>query len=206
MRRRLKEYSIFVCLLKFSFFFLCGFSVQFLFLILSKNEIEYIITIVAIPVSILVILLAVYAVRQEIKSVMLLCLTICLAGLAYVVYKVYVIWNPKTRDLYHATNKTLSIFAAISIVLLITCCFMGFKCFFNFGKGLHQVFGYSNERGRFGLFKRRDNNQTQYSPTQSVLSTKNLLRDESYASFDDLPMKSTSNFSRKGYNDAGIID
>ena len=60
-----KEYQLFVLLLKIDLFFFVGFTVQFLVLVLNKDDSEFVLTIIAIPIAVLVLLLAVYAVLMK---------------------------------------------------------------------------------------------------------------------------------------------
>lgn len=92
--RRIKtmyaHYQIFLCLIKFSLFFWVGFSVQFIWLVLSSHDAEYYLTCAALPLSVLVLVEGHLAARYENKWMMSTFMGGCVAALVYFVYKVRV--------------------------------------------------------------------------------------------------------------------
>lgn len=89
--RRIKKmyasYQIFLCLVKFDLFFWVGFSVQFLWLVLSNNDWEYYVTWAALPLSVVLIVEGHLAARHENKWMMATFMSGCIGALVYFVYK-----------------------------------------------------------------------------------------------------------------------
>lgn len=81
-------YQIFECLLKFDIFFWAGFSVQWISLVLQNNDFEFYATIIALPLSILLLIEGHLAARHENRWMMYGFMTGCVAGVAYFSYKV----------------------------------------------------------------------------------------------------------------------
>ena len=77
-----------MCLLKFDYFFLMAFSVQLVLLVPSVSPLERVLTIIALPTTLLLLLIGYYGVRQEIKSVTFLFMLGLLSGSSYFIYKV----------------------------------------------------------------------------------------------------------------------
>jgi hypothetical protein len=68
MKRRYLTYQIYVALLKFDFFFTLGFTVQFVVIVTQRTDAEFALTIAAIPVTVVILLLAGYFTRRESKG------------------------------------------------------------------------------------------------------------------------------------------
>jgi len=66
MKTRYLTFQIYIALLKFDFFFFLGFTVQFV-VIVTKTNIEFALTLAAIPLTVVVLFLASYFVRRESK-------------------------------------------------------------------------------------------------------------------------------------------
>ena len=57
--------QIYIALLKFDFFFFLGFTVQFSVVVVKTGDTEFALTVAAVPVTILILLLAAYFTRKE---------------------------------------------------------------------------------------------------------------------------------------------
>ncbi len=108
--RRIKtmyaHYQIFLCLIKFDLFFWMGFSVQFIWLVLNKQDAEFYLTYAALPLSIIVLIEGHLAARYENKWMMLTFMAGCVAALVYFVYKVTSNWK---HDSIYVTDYASSL-------------------------------------------------------------------------------------------------
>lgn len=93
--RQLKKmyaiYQVYECLVKFDVFFWVGFSVQFIWLVLSDTkdtQVEYYITCAAIPFSLVLLVEGHLAARYENKWMMATFMLGCVGAMVYFVYKV----------------------------------------------------------------------------------------------------------------------
>lgn len=107
-----RAYQIYLVLIKIDLFFFVGFSIQFIYLTLARrtSDPEYWVTIFFLPVTILILMVAVYAVRHESRRWMTLFLTTMLAGVGYFIFKIVRMYKgPKAGD-FQGINKFLTLF------------------------------------------------------------------------------------------------
>ncbi|KAG9314632.1 hypothetical protein JVU11DRAFT_5437 [Chiua virens] len=137
--RRIKKmyasYQIFLCLIKFDLFFWIGFSVQFLWLVLSNTDWEYYVTWAALPLSVVLLIEGHLAARHENKWMMGTFMAGCIGALVYFIYKTYKLLKYRNTD-YAQVWHSLTTFSAIAIFLLLLTIIFAAIVMQNFGRGL----------------------------------------------------------------------
>lgn len=134
------EEQIYIALLKFDFFFFLGFTVQFVVVVREHtSDVEFALTIAAIPVTIAILLAAAWFTRRE--STLGMCSTIVLyfGAMAYFLFKLVRMYdtdNPARVADYEPARKSLTTFAVITLLLLIMTIINCAWCTANFNKGL----------------------------------------------------------------------
>ncbi|SPO20607.1 uncharacterized protein UTRI_00083 [Ustilago trichophora] len=129
-------YQLFIVFLKFAFFFGVGFTVIYLILVAETTDWEYGVTIAAVPIAVVSLFAAGFAVRREWSSLMVLSLFLMIAGLVYFAYKLTQVWLPATRDQYTFVHTTITFISGFAILSLGLTLINGFICLLNFHKGL----------------------------------------------------------------------
>lgn len=132
--------QIYIALLKFDFFFFLGFTVQFIVVVRDHTtDVEFYLTIVAIPLTIVILLMAGYFTRRESVAGMAVTIVLYFAALAYFLFKLvrmYDMANPQRVSDYLPARRSLTTFAVITIMLLLVTIANAAWCTHNFGKGL----------------------------------------------------------------------
>ncbi|KZP00752.1 hypothetical protein CALVIDRAFT_560084 [Calocera viscosa TUFC12733] len=138
--RRIKKiflhFQVFECLLKFDVYFWIGFSVQFIFLALDDSDIEFPLTIAALPISLLLLVEGHLAARFENRWLMASFMVGTLAACVYFAYKLVRILMERSEPSFMSVWKSLVGFSSACIALIILTFVMACIVFYNFGKGL----------------------------------------------------------------------
>lgn len=136
MRRRYLTYQVYIALLKFDFFFCLGFGIQFVVIVGGRNDIERWVTAAAMPVTIIIMLCAVWFTRRENMIGTVIVIAVYFGGLAYFCFKLYRMYQKEKQGPYLAARTELTIFAVLTIGLLVSTIIIACMCAHNYGQGL----------------------------------------------------------------------
>ncbi|KAF9963906.1 hypothetical protein BGZ70_007106 [Mortierella alpina] len=138
MKKMYRAYQIYLVLIKVDLFFFVGFSIQFIYLALTRRgqDPEYWLTIIVLPLTVLILFIAVYAVRHESRKWMATFLVAMLAGVVYFVFKVVRMYIGEKAPLYKGVNQFLTLFASLCLITILATIANATICYRNFGKGL----------------------------------------------------------------------
>ncbi|OQO11931.1 hypothetical protein B0A48_03658 [Cryoendolithus antarcticus] len=140
LKRRFLVFQVYITLLKLDFFFFLAFTVQFLVIVGgSFKDAEIILTIIAIPVTIIILWLAAVVTRRESYAGQACIIVIYFAAMAYFIFKLFRMYdnsNPEKVLEYYPARKSLTTFAVLTILLLVVTIVTAGLCTKNFNKGL----------------------------------------------------------------------
>ncbi|ORY96043.1 hypothetical protein BCR41DRAFT_314909 [Lobosporangium transversale] len=138
MKRMYRAYQIYLVLIKVDLFFFVGFSIQFIYLTLTRREAdpEYWLTIIVLPLTIVILYIAVYAVRHESRRWMSIFIVSMLCGVAYFMFKVVRMYIGDKKQNYVGIINFLTLFATLCLLTILTTIANAAVCYRNFGKGL----------------------------------------------------------------------
>jgi hypothetical protein len=142
--RRIKRmnatYQVYECLVKFDVFFWAGFSVQFIWLVLQRNDWEYYVTIAALPLSIVLLVEGHLAARYENKWMMATFMSGCVGAMVYFIYKLIKVVDQRENPQFKSVWKSLTAFSVLAVALLIATFVYSVLVLRNFGRGLKDAF------------------------------------------------------------------
>lgn len=94
------------------------------------------VTVAAIPVTILILVLAAYWTRRENAAGMVVTIFCFFGGLAYFIFKLARMYQASHETNYLPVRKSLTSFAVITIILIVLTIINASVCMANFNKGL----------------------------------------------------------------------
>ncbi|KAG9067252.1 hypothetical protein KI688_012034 [Linnemannia hyalina] len=138
IKKMYRAYQIYLVLIKVDLFFFVGFSIQFIYLTLTRrsNDPEYWLTIIILPVTIPILYIAIYAVRHESRKWMAVFFTTMLAGVVYFVYKIVRMYHGEKVPIYEGVVRFLTLFASLCLIAILLTIANAAVCYLNFGRGL----------------------------------------------------------------------
>lgn len=136
IKKMFAVYQIYQCIVKFDVFFWVGFFVQFTLLVLDRRSFEFYMTCAALPLSIVLLVEGHLAARYENKLMMTTFLSGCVGAMVYFCYKLVKVIIQKDTPQFTHLWESLTIFAVIAILLLVTTFVYAWMVFRNFGRGL----------------------------------------------------------------------
>jgi len=136
VRRLYMHYQILQCIMKFDVFFFAGFSIQLIWMVLQKTNVEYAVTVAALPASLVVLVAGHIGARYEHKPLMYAFMLSCAGGCGYFVFKLFRIVEQKHLPTILPVFKTLCAFAGISIFFFLATFTWSCIVLRNFGSGL----------------------------------------------------------------------
>jgi len=138
MKRRYLVYQIYIALLKFDFFLFVGFAVQFLVIVQGTATYETVLTSIALPIVIILLLLAGFSAQRENVIGTAVSLFFYAVAMAYFIFKLVRIYDSGgDRALqYRPAKRTLTTFAVMTIILLTVTIAVCIWTWTNYGRGL----------------------------------------------------------------------
>jgi len=97
-----------------------------------------VLTIAAIPITIIILLGAALATRRESLFGMIVTIVLYFCGMAYFIFKLTRMYQPGFQEAYKPVRKNLTSFAVITLLLIILTIINACVCAANFNKGLKQ--------------------------------------------------------------------
>lgn len=102
----------------------------------GTSDSEFYLTIAAIPITIVILLVAAYINRRESHVGQVFIIIIYFAAMAYFVFKLVRMYTPARQADYVAARSSLTTFAVLTLLLLVVTIGTATACMANFNKGL----------------------------------------------------------------------
>lgn len=100
------------------------------------SDAEFYLTIIAVPVTVVLLLLAAWFTQRESYFGQFCVICIYFAAMAYFVFKLVRMYTPPMDKFYLSARHSLTTFAVLTLLLLVVTIVVAIACMRNFNKGL----------------------------------------------------------------------
>ncbi|KAJ5516964.1 hypothetical protein N7527_008524 [Penicillium freii] len=136
MKRRYFVYQVYIALLKFDFFFVFGSQLQILLVVFQTQDFDFIINASVIPITIMTLVLSAQFCKREKTKSLILMMFFMLLILGFLVLILVRIHSPGESTDFSSFRVSLTLFAAVSALLMVLTVINSVMCIMNFNKGL----------------------------------------------------------------------
>ncbi|KAJ5827250.1 hypothetical protein N7447_004013 [Penicillium robsamsonii] len=136
MKRRYFTFQVYIALLKFDFFFVFGSQLQILLVVFQTADLDFILNAALIPLTIgTLVLSAQFCKREKTKSLILMMffMLIIMGCFGLTLYRIHA---PTESADFSSVRVSLTLFAALSFLLMVLTIVNAVVCMLNFNKGL----------------------------------------------------------------------
>ncbi|KAJ5494313.1 hypothetical protein N7463_010400 [Penicillium fimorum] len=136
MKRRYFTYQVYIALLKFDFFFVFGSQLQILLVVFQAADLDFILNAALIPLTIgTLVLSAQFCKREKTKSLILMMffMLIIIGCFGLTLHRIHA---PTESADFSSVRVSLTLFAALSLLLMVLTLVNSVMCILNFNKGL----------------------------------------------------------------------
>ncbi|OQE05338.1 hypothetical protein PENVUL_c025G07070 [Penicillium vulpinum] len=136
MKRRYFTYQVYIALLKFDFFFVFGSQLQMLLVVFQAEDLDFILNAALIPITIATLVLsAQFCKREKTKSLILMMffMLIIMGCFGLTLHRIH---SPTESTDFSSVRVSLTLFAVVSLLLMLITNINCVMCILNFNKGL----------------------------------------------------------------------
>ncbi|OQE37935.1 hypothetical protein PENCOP_c009G06169 [Penicillium coprophilum] len=136
MKRRYFTYQVYIALLKFDFFFVFGSQLQILLVVFQAEDVDFILNAALIPITIATLTLSAQFCKREKTKSLVLMMFFMLSIMGCFGITLFRIHSPAESADFSSVRVSLTLFAAISLLLMALTIVNAVMCILNFKKGL----------------------------------------------------------------------
>ncbi|KAG0155308.1 hypothetical protein PDIDSM_883 [Penicillium digitatum] len=166
MKRRYFVYQVYIALLKFDFFFVFGTQLQIILVVFRAQDVNFILNSSVIPVTITTLVLSAQFCKREMKKSLMLMMFFMLLLIGFLIVTLLRIYSGAESFDFSSFRVSLTLFAGVSVLLMILTFVISVMCILNFNKGLKDHV-YQPKKGKTSVSLEL---QSQETPTRFLLN------------------------------------
>ncbi|KAJ5859388.1 hypothetical protein N7534_004665 [Penicillium rubens] len=137
MKRRYFTYQVYIALLKFDFFFVFGTQLQILLVIFQAPEdMDFVVNASVIPITIATLVLSAQFCKREKRKSLMFMMFLMLLIVGFLVLILLRMYSPGDHTDFSSFRTSLTLFAGVSLLLMVLTIINSVMCILNFNKGL----------------------------------------------------------------------